>query len=135
MNWFMNHSFGILSSGVKFALHLVHFTTNFELQLQEAYKCSVVFDFSLLEWRVVKNRAGNFWLRFYFLRYWPTLHFCFLWKRYQKYINLHNIKTTHFLRNHSNGFAQQLFPHTPKRILSEDLYFFIGTVTLIHLQD
>ena len=28
----MNQSLGILSSGVKFALHLVHFMTNFELQ-------------------------------------------------------------------------------------------------------
>ena len=34
----MNHSLGILSSGVKFALYLVHFTTNFELQLQKATK-------------------------------------------------------------------------------------------------
>ena len=34
----MNQSLGILSSGVKFALHLVHFMTNFELQLQEATK-------------------------------------------------------------------------------------------------
>ena len=36
----MNHSLGIMnqsfSSGVKLALHLVHFITNFELQLQEA---------------------------------------------------------------------------------------------------
>ena len=30
----MNHILGILSSEVKFALHLVHFMTNFELQLQ-----------------------------------------------------------------------------------------------------
>ena len=45
----MNHSLGILSSGVKFALYLVHFMTNFELQLQEATKFSVIFDFSLLE--------------------------------------------------------------------------------------
>ena len=35
----MSHSLGInLSSGVKFALHSVHFMTNFELQLQEARK-------------------------------------------------------------------------------------------------
>ena len=34
----MNHSLGILSSGVKFALHLVYFMTNFELQLHEATK-------------------------------------------------------------------------------------------------
>ena len=34
----MNHSLGILLSGVKLALHLVHFITNFELQLQKALK-------------------------------------------------------------------------------------------------
>ena len=34
----MNHSLGILSSGLKFALHLVNFMTNFEFQLQEATK-------------------------------------------------------------------------------------------------
>ena len=34
----MNHSLGILSSGVKLALHLVRFMTNFELQLQKATK-------------------------------------------------------------------------------------------------
>ena len=34
----MNHSLGILSSGIKFPLHLVHFMTNFELQFQEATK-------------------------------------------------------------------------------------------------
>ena len=44
----MNHSLGILSSGVKFALYLVYFMTNFERQLQEATKFSVIFDFSLL---------------------------------------------------------------------------------------
>ena len=36
---------------------------NFELQLQNFL---VIFDFSLLDWRVVKNRAHDFWLRFYF---------------------------------------------------------------------
>ena len=50
----MNHSLGILSSGVKFALYLVYFMTNFELQLQEVTKFSVIFDFSLLEWRAAK---------------------------------------------------------------------------------
>ena len=38
-----------------------------------------IFDFSLLEWRVVKKRARGFWLRFYFLRNWPISHFCFPW--------------------------------------------------------
>ena len=53
----MNHSLDILSSGVKFALHLVHFMPNFELQLQNFL---VIFDFSLLDWRVVKNLLAIF---------------------------------------------------------------------------
>ena len=39
----MNYSLDILSSGVKFALHLVHFMTNFELQLQDATKFFTYF--------------------------------------------------------------------------------------------
>ena len=38
INQLMNHSLHILSSGVKFALNLVHFKNNFELQLQKATK-------------------------------------------------------------------------------------------------
>ena len=34
----MSLSLDILSSGVKFALHVLHFMTNFELQLQETTK-------------------------------------------------------------------------------------------------
>ena len=66
------------------------------------------------------------------------------------------MKTTHFVKNRGHGFAQRLFPQmntafkgiVPKiflswssnivhlqRILSEDLYIFITTITLIHLQD
>ena len=59
---------------------------------------SVIFDFSLLEWRVAKNHAHGFWLRLYFLRFWPILHFCFLWNRYLKLNVHHNIRTAHFLR-------------------------------------
>ena len=54
---------------------------------------SAFFDFSLLELRVAKNRAPDFWLRFHLLRHWPILSFCFLWNRYLKYKVLHNIKT------------------------------------------
>ena len=43
LNWFMNHSLGILPIGVKFALHLVHFMTNFELQPQEATRFFQLF--------------------------------------------------------------------------------------------
>ena len=65
----MNHSLGILSSWVKFALHLVYFMTKFELQLYEATKYFSIFGFRLLEWKVVKDNAGDLWLRFCFLRY------------------------------------------------------------------
>ena len=34
----MNHSLGVLLCGVTFALHLVHFMTNFELHLKEVVK-------------------------------------------------------------------------------------------------
>ena len=34
----MNHSLDILSGGVKLALHLVHFMTNLEFQIQDATK-------------------------------------------------------------------------------------------------
>ena len=42
----MNHSLGILLYRVKFALHLVHFMTNFELQIQGTTKFYVTFGFS-----------------------------------------------------------------------------------------
>ena len=56
----------------------------YESQFKHFTKRGKFFYFSLLEWRVVKNRTCNFWLRLYFLRYWPILHFCFLWNWYQK---------------------------------------------------
>ena len=52
----MNHSLGILSSGVKFALHLVHFMTNFELQLQEPTKF-----FSYFWLQLVRMKSSTFW--------------------------------------------------------------------------
>ena len=108
INWFMNHSWDILSSGVKSALYLVRFMINLELQLHKATR---FFNFWLqLVRRVVKNRARDFSFRFYFLRYWLILHFCFLWNRYQNKEILYNVKTAHFLRNHGHGFARQLFP-------------------------
>ena len=48
----MNHGSGILPSGVKFALHLVHFITNFEVKLQEFTK---FFSYFLLELVRMKN--------------------------------------------------------------------------------
>ena len=36
---------------------------------------SFIFYFNLLEWKVLNNRAHDFWLRFHFFRYWPILHY------------------------------------------------------------
>ena len=58
----------------------------------------------------IKKEKKKEWSRFNILRYWPTLHFCFLLSRYLKYKILHNAKTTHFLRNRGHDFAQWLFP-------------------------
>ena len=107
INWFMNNSLSILLSGVKFALHLVHFMINFELQLQEATKFFSYFDFGLLEWRIVKNHARDFWLRFYFLRYWPILVSFEMSTINRKFFIT---KTAQVLKNRGYGFAQRLFP-------------------------
>ena len=48
-------------------------TLNFNSKMLQNF--SLIFDFNLLEWRVVKTHASDFWLRFYFLGYWPILHF------------------------------------------------------------
>ena len=50
-----------------FELQLRHFI-KWSNQLQETIKFSVIFDFSLLERRVVKNRSRDFLLSFYFSR-------------------------------------------------------------------
>ena len=56
----MNHSLGISSSGVKFALHLVHFMINCDFNSERPQNISFIFNFSSLELRVVENRARNF---------------------------------------------------------------------------
>ena len=45
----MNHSLDILSRGVKFALHLVHFMINLNFNPERPQNFSVIFDFTLLE--------------------------------------------------------------------------------------
>ena len=51
--WFMNHSLDISSSELKFALSLVYFMKNFELQLQEATK---FFSYFWLQFVKIKSR-------------------------------------------------------------------------------
>ena len=60
----MNHSLGILSSGVKFALHLVHFMTNFELKLQKATKFFSYFRLQLVRMKSSKKLCLRFLITF-----------------------------------------------------------------------
>ena len=144
----MNHSLGIWSSGVKFAMHLVHFMTNFELQFQKVTKSFSYFWLQLVKMKSSKKRCPWFLITFLLFEIVANITFLLPLKSV--------LRTAHFLRNGRCGFGQRLFPQlytafkgiTSKifwvwaqniirlqRILSEDLYFFIGTVTLIHLQD
>ena len=60
----MNHSLRILSSGVKFALHLIHFMTNFELQLEKATKCFGYFSLQLIRMKSSKKLCPRFLIKF-----------------------------------------------------------------------
>ena len=111
---------------------------------------SVNFDFSLFEWRVEKTEPAIFDYLFIF---WDIGQ-CYIFVSFEVSTKSRKSfkRTAHFLRTHRHGFAQQLFlqmhtafkgitlrilwvrAQTLQRILSEDPYFFTGTVTLIHLQ-
>ena len=86
---------------------------------------AIIFDFSLLEWRVVKNSACNFWLHFLLFEILANITFLFPLKSVLKTENsfIRNFHTfIHFLRNHRHRFSQRLFPHmhtTVKGILPE----------------
>ena len=128
-----------LSSGVKSALHLVHFRTNFDLQLQEATKIFSYFWLQLVRIKTSKNRACDFWLCFYFLRYWPIIHFCSFeistknWGITGKVLlSSYFLKCTPLLKKLHQRFFELELKHG---MLTEDLYFFIGTVPLLHPQD
>ena len=56
----MNHSLDILSNGVKFALHLVNFTINFELKLQDVTKFFSCFLLYFVRMKSRKNRDRDF---------------------------------------------------------------------------
>ena len=60
----MNHSLGILSNGVKFALRVVHFVTNFELQLKEATKFFSYFGLQLVRMKSSKKPCPRFLITF-----------------------------------------------------------------------
>ena len=60
----MNDSLGILSYGVKFALYLLHFMTNFELQLHKATKCFSYFLLELVRMKGSKKPCPLFLITF-----------------------------------------------------------------------
>ena len=106
----MIHSLGILSSGVKFGLHLIHFMTNFELQLQVAAKSFSYFWFMLVRIKSIKKTCPWFLIAFLLFEIFAYITFLFPLKSVLKIKILPNIKTAHFLRNCKHGFAQGLFP-------------------------
>ena len=73
----MNHSLHILSNGVKFALNLVHFKNNFELQLQKATKLFQLL-LQFVRMKSIKNPFPRFLIAFLLFENWPMLYFCFL---------------------------------------------------------
>ena len=58
----MNHSLDILSSGVKFILHLVHLMTKFELLLQEATKFFIYFWFQFVRMKSSKKLPAIYYV-------------------------------------------------------------------------
>ena len=60
----MNHSLRILPSGVKFPLNLVHFLTNFELQLREVTKLFSCFLIHLVRMKSSKKPHQRFLITF-----------------------------------------------------------------------
>ena len=99
----MNHGLGILSNGVKITLHLVYLWPTLSFKSKMPQKLSVIFDFSLLEWKVVKNVCAIFDYVFTFGDIGLCYSF-FLLELVLKLEILHNI------RNRRHSFAQQLFP-------------------------
>ena len=108
----MNHSLS-LSSRAKFALHLVHLMTNFELQLQKGTKFFSYFWLQLVRMKSSKKQDSSTW-------FWSAVISS----------NVH-----WFFRLEKLFFELKIVHLRLQRILSEDLYFFIGTVILLHLKN
>ena len=98
-----NYGLGILSSGVKFALHLVHFITNFEVKLQEFTKFFSYFLLELVRMKNSKEPCPRFLITF--LLFEILAHITFLFPL--KSVLTHKNHT--FMRNRGHGFAQRLF--------------------------
>ena len=73
----MNDSLGILSSGVNFALPLVHFMTNFELQLQKPTKFFSFFWLQFVRMKSTKKLYPRLLFTFLFLEKLANIVFLF----------------------------------------------------------
>ena len=149
----MSHSLGILSSGVKFVLNLVHFMTNLELQLQEVTKCFSYFWLQLVRMKSCKKWCPQFLIAFLPFEILTYVTFLFLLKLVLKIANPSKHKNRTFFKKSPARLLPLMYTAfkeiTPRifwvRVwtlyaykgltLSEGLYFLIGTVNLIDLQD
>ena len=73
----MNHSLGILSSGVKFALHLARFMTKSELQLQKATRFFSYFRLQLVRMKSSKKPCPRFLITFLLFEILANITFLF----------------------------------------------------------
>ena len=106
----MNHSLDILSSGVKFSLYLVHFMTNFELQLEEATKFFSYFWLQIVRIKSIKKPCPRFLITFLLFEILEYITFLFPLKSVLKTENPSQHKNRTFLWNRGHGFAPRLFP-------------------------
>ena len=103
INWFMNYSIDISSSGVKFALHLIHFVTNIELYLHKTTKFFSYFLHQPVKIKCSKNPCPRFSISFLFFVILAYITFFFPLKSVLKSLNIIRLQ----------------------RILSQEFYFFI----------
>ena len=88
----MNHSLGILSSGVR----LVHFMTNFELQLHKATKCFSYFWLQLVGMKSSKKPCPRFLITFLVFEILVNITFLFPLKSVLKLENPSQHKNSTF---------------------------------------
>ena len=112
INWFMNHSLGILSSGVKFTLHLVHFMTDFELQLQKATKYFIYFWLQLVRLKSSKKPCLRFSITFLLFKILANITFLFPFKLVLKIENSSWHKNCKFFEESRARFCSEVvFPN------------------------
>ena len=105
----MNHSLGILSNFIKCTWHLVHFITNFELQIQEASKFFSYFWLQLIRKKSSKKLCPWFLITFLFFEILAYIRFLFPLKLVLKIENPLSHKSCTFYRELRAQFSQRLF--------------------------